>query len=169
MGADFIYYALTWVKGQKLDWNAGKAYIRKLAKDSYKEEKEEIPEDERDLVVSCNFGINYTVSDLEMYMEDVQYGIGGRRRDCNVCHLGHLEVLLTGGMSWGDSPTDLCGAMQAIWDCEGLAKAIGFNQFEYNYKEMVDKILSVPAVLPMIMHLDDELDKLIEPKLKEIS
>lgn len=177
MGADFFYYALTWLKDQKLDWEAGKAHIRKLAED-YKKEAEgghrptlgenyEDPEDEGERPVLTDSGCDYTVSDMELSLEDIQSGIAGSRRDCNVCQLGHLQILLTGGMSWGDDPTDLCHAMQAVLDCDGLAQAIGFNQFEYDYKAMVDKIVEIPAVLPMILHLDDDLDKLIEPKLKE--
>jgi len=175
MGADFLYYTLSWIKGQKLNWKAGKEHLRKLALEYQKELKEgkrptaesnEIPEDESEWIVITDSGYDYTLGIMESYMEDLEAGTNNLRRDCCVTQIGHLQMLLTGGMSWGDDPTDLCTSASALSDCPGLAEAIGFNQFEHDYKKMIDKILTVKEILPTIMHLDPDLDKLIEPRLK---
>lgn len=100
---------------------------------------------------------NHVIGCLDQLKEAYNGGCGSRE-------LVYLEypphrVWLTGGVSWGDSPSeiydviyDLCGS--------GFLEAAGFNKIP-DYQAMLTSILTVKKVLPALLGLDKDLDTLI--------
>lgn len=60
------------------------------------------------------------------------------RRDIGVCDGEHYKIARTGGMSWGDSPTESMDHFDAINDCDPL-----WNQLEAWAIEDADSLLTV--------------------------
>jgi hypothetical protein len=69
---------------------------------------------------------------LEQLMETVD------RRDADGFTIGDRFVILTGGMSWGDNPTELC---QPIWDLENAGVLYPtWDDFDFTRKVTPEKI-----------------------------
>ena len=52
------------------------------------------------------------------------------RRDVTSMHLHGRTYLMTGGMSWGDLPTEACEIMNLIDHC-GITEGMGQSDFDY--------------------------------------
>jgi hypothetical protein len=64
--------------------------------------------------------------------------------------IAHLNVLITGGMSLGDDPTNLMSTIANLDDV-GALKAIGFNQEDnFDYKNILFKILWLNGSLSLM-------------------
>lgn len=48
-------------------------------------------------------------------------------RDMAVLDIRGVRIYLSGGMSWGDAPTDAGAIMSELWDYPGLLEAVGFD------------------------------------------
>lgn len=171
MGEDFCYCALTSLPGQKLNWNAGFKKLKELAYREYKGAwasgaVEEI-EDECDYPIVCESGIDRKLCEMEAALEDVKEAVAGNRRDCGSESIGGVDILVSGGMTWGDDPTDTYTSISKLEDCGGILEAVGFYPNIPDYRTMLERILTVKNALPELMGLDEELDKMIEPVLKE--
>jgi hypothetical protein len=144
MGADLCLWWVTWPKNQKLNWKAGENYINSLTEFENCASKEKL---------------------LESLMA-LKGAINGRcRRDACATEFAHLNVLLTGGMSWGESPTDLGDNIQDLCD-NNVLEEIGFDTDNVDYKSRLKKILSLPGLAPACIGLDEDTDKLVEEALK---
>jgi hypothetical protein len=119
MGADFLVAFVSVPKGTDPDWLAGEAYIESLRGKPLGDWDEEYVAnymDELDDECSAEevaFVKNREANNLlEDLTEIRRVWEGGFRRDATILEIGDQTVLLTGGMSWGDSPTDLA---EMIW------------------------------------------------------
>lgn len=55
----------------------------------------------------------------------VKAGVNGKRRDLTWSQFAGWTVYITGGLSWGDSPTDCCEAITSLQDT-GILEEAGF-------------------------------------------
>jgi len=152
MGEDLCLNILTWDRNRKLDWKAGKKCIDSLEADETGE-------------VKGTEGNTYTKKQLHIMLSNVYQASKDGRRDTTVIHLLHLNILVTGGMSWGDDPTDTFTSICSLNEFE-ILNVVGFNMDEINYKEILLKVLKCQPLQPLLIGIDDELDKMIEKKLK---
>ena len=58
-------------------------------------------------------------------------GFGPYRRDIACMHLNGVSYMFSGGMSWGDQPSDACEYMNII-DGSGLFDGMGSKDFDYD-------------------------------------
>ena len=101
---------------------------------------------------------------LESSINSIKEAVEGKRRDDTIIRVCHLNILLTGGMSWGDDPTDLMGEINLLTDidCGSILNAIGFDQDLIDYKALLEKILKVKALQPLLLGLDKTLNGMLE-------
>jgi hypothetical protein len=156
MGADMLLTSLSWDRGQKLDWAAGRTRLARLAKKVF--DNEDLPPgtDKKSLLASLDL---------------VKRAVENDHREGVVFQFGHLNILFTGGMSWGDTPSDLYTDINDLItiDNGGVVDAIGFDRDLFNYKEILLKILKAmndSKQLPCLLHLDSHLDTMLEEMLK---
>lgn len=159
MGADMLVWSLAWLKDKKLDWEAGKKAIDAL----------EVDED--------NTSFNYSREELHNYLEEIKGSFEVKKNYVSACgretvvyDCGSFWMLITGGMSWGDSPTELGNAIAAFeTDAEHVLEAVGFNWGECmtDWRSLLLKILGcIPKQLPKLIGLDETLDPILERMLK---
>lgn len=153
MGADFITSSLIWDEDKKLNWDAGKKIIEEIFKEA--EEKDEVVETES----GCEIDKDTAISSLESVEHAVKHGT----RENDLINVDGHVIFITGGMSWGESPTTLYDDIYNIC-IDGVLEAIGFTTTEYSL--MMKKILKKKSLLPLLMGIDKELDKIISKKLK---
>jgi hypothetical protein len=117
MGADTFIAALAAPRGASLDWDAAERAIRALGEKELERIADELGWEEGDDDVA---------EQLRAAVQAVREALAGGSRELDVLEFGTWDLFLTGGLSWGDTPSDLFdvfGALQA----SGLAYAIGFS------------------------------------------
>ena len=160
MGADLIDYTLTWDKKRKLNWNAGFKHIKFLDENS-----------EGFINISNTWGsgdLEETKDTLNSDLTELKDIIrAGGRRDVSLTGIGHLNVLWTGGMSWGEDPTDMLTSLSHLEDGYVLDE-VGFCRDEIDYKKILTKILKKKRdLLPLLLNIDKTLDKMLEKEFKK--
>lgn len=127
MGADLILAHIWTTKSDaELDWDAGLRSIETLKYDEVEDPEnfEDYPDDDPDDDVFMEKYIRpQMLEDWEEFKNlwAVPVNLG---RDVDLCTFGPVRVLITGGMSWGDSPTDTFDTLNRI-DTKPL-RAAGF-------------------------------------------
>lgn len=117
MGADMFISALAARRGTSLDWDTAELAIRALDRLELERIADELGWDEDDDDVAER---------LRGAVQAVRKALTGGSRELDVLEFGTWDIYVTGGLSWGDSPTDLFDAFWAL-DASGLATAIGFS------------------------------------------
>ena len=141
---------ISWDKDQKLDWDAGRKFINSLNKKSLE---------------------LFTKGELLTQLNNLELAFKEEQREAAVLSFGHIRVMVTGGMSWGDSPSQLYNTISDLENISaGILDAVGFNREDFiNYKEILMKVLGVlreSKQLPCLIHLDDKLDPMLETLLR---
>ena len=159
MGADMNVACLYWDRKRKLNWKAGIKAIKAL---KYEPDNNGVP------VVTSDVGIDYQKKTLLGYLNNLKdYNV---RRDVATLDFAHLYILITGGMTSGDDPTDLYTAINALEEADyNILRAVGFNHPEddTDYKQILMKVLKIKTAVPMLMGLDPDLDRLIGKEMKK--
>jgi hypothetical protein len=109
MGGEFVVAYLVIDNKDDPDFRAARAYLRK------KSDKEILAE----LCLGMGWKEAQEVLDqypnpresLKKAIRDIKEAWEGARRDCDKIPVGDAYVLITGGMTYGDEPTDLYKAM----------------------------------------------------------
>lgn len=155
MGADMCLAYLVKTPNRKINYEAGHKYINKM-----KENENGSVGDDPDR--------EYDRDALHGFLKDVEEQLGGRTTaDIGVAG---FDMYITGGMSWGDDPSELYTAICALDDADGgILKATGFNRSEcfIDYASLFKKILKTKELLPQLMGLDKRLDEMVEASLSK--
>jgi len=154
MGADLLLNWVTWDKSRKLNWAAGHKAVDALETD----ENGEITTEGGDI----------TKESLHEDLKSLEEACAGKYRDASGITVGRLNVLMTGGMSWGDSPGDTYETLSHLFEIDTVLEAVGFNLEvdTLDYRAILEKILRNKAVLPLLIGVDENLDKMVEKKLR---
>jgi len=124
VGADLLTANLWQKANTELDWSAGRRKARELTVEAchalaeqmgyWDEEEESDPADIREKAVA--------------YVDTLQSHVEGFSRVYNAFTTpdGRYWCHLTGGMSWGDSPSDLYDAINDLYAVPEVLEAIGF-------------------------------------------
>ena|ERR1035437_7473744 len=109
MGADFILsHIWTMKKDEEIDWDAGIRAIDILAFDDVQDILSFLEEDDYASLDAERAAMESEVRPQLRadWAEFRALWTGPMPRDADLCTFGPVKVLLSGGMSWGDSPTD---------------------------------------------------------------
>ena len=121
MGADMLISLLYLPTGSEPDWPAGEKQIEKLAGMPKKKWPTELTE-------RCDGKkANELVTLLRADLKNVEAAWGGNHREGTSFTIGGHEILVTGGLSWGDMPTELSDSIDRLWS-SGVAEACGFGE-----------------------------------------
>jgi hypothetical protein len=155
MGADMIMYTASYPsEGFEPDWDKGEEVIKELSKDQgfldeycYDSEEE----------------------GYELFMSkftEFQDAYNGKRRDEARENVGAITIMMSGGMSWGESPSDL-GDIMGDLERYDILDACGFND-RTDWKKLFDLVLDKGGskLLPLLMGIDPKLDTIVANKLK---
>jgi hypothetical protein len=164
MGADLLLTTLVWDKDRKLNWKAGHTAIDALQ--TYDDENHEPSENGH---LECDTP-ELTKEELHDLLDNVKQATEDNFRDASIMFIGHLNILYSGGMSWGDSPSEIYDAINTVSEFSSVTEAVGLDTPEdlINYKGVVDKLMKNKATLPLLLGLDKDLDKILEQKLKGV-
>ena len=124
MGADLCLEYVTIKQSKKPNWAKGTAAIKALEK-KYKKDPDAFEVDE------YTFGPEMDGSEmiglLKSDFADLKQGVRTlQHRDLTRITVGPYFAYVTGGMSWGDEPTDLYGSINRL-TAYGITKACGFD------------------------------------------
>jgi GTPase SAR1 family protein len=105
---------------------------------------------------------------LHKYLEQIEL--------CYRNHCGSLVCLeffpyriwVTGGQSWGDAPSDLYYPIEMM-NRLSVLDAVGFNPVLPNYRKMIRTIIKNKDIQPLLLHMDPDLDKLLEKEFRNDS
>jgi len=125
MGADLILEWLQIDKGKTPDFEAGKKYVEELAK----KPMAEWPKDYIERHLGDDLGTYDAKEEAERLSEALKHVEGAWRtgyRDTSIIEVCHKQLLITGGMSWGDDPTTSFNDIDRAL-CSGISKACGFD------------------------------------------
>lgn len=101
--------------GKEPNWDIGEKEYRRAAREWVKTRGDR------------GADIQDVVEDLKESVAEVKQAWNGGGRDMSVFNHGHEKLLVTGGMSYGDDPTDLFTHIQNLYD-SGLIEVLGFDQ-----------------------------------------
>lgn len=167
MGADLLMSWVTWDKDITLNWEEGKRLLKEKDLEINKTEQEDVDLDD----VVINSQDESTYGELLIAMEDVENAIKDPDRFTYIMTLGSINMLLSGGVSYGEDP---CATFTQIYRLQKLppevAKAIGFHVSSIpDYRDWLLKTLKLhPEILPTLIGIDPEFDEILEPRLKEV-
>ena len=145
MGADFLCQYAYLKKGDQPDWAAGETFIRELFH-TPRSEWDDLPSMKG--VIMEDFIFHLDVADCEdpsnpdpeedmrvrkEVCERLEQSLTAAKdlcedlpRDCSWIHVGEYQVLITGGLSTGDTPTESFDVLHDFVVSE-LAEKVGFS------------------------------------------
>jgi hypothetical protein len=161
MGADLCLTWVAWGTKRKLNWDAGHKVIDGL-------------ETNKDGYITCEGGANLERDDLTKELlhgelMSVEEATNGNLRDATVLNFGSINLCITGGVSWGDSPGETYDSINMFnSDFRDVLDAVGLDLGEdlLDYRGILEKILRNKAVLPLLIGIDKNLDGMLEKKLR---
>ena len=116
MGEDFVAQILSMKKGKNPKWEEAKKYIRDNRKAITKKWNENMNDDtEHDVVKRL-------IDDIDT----LKRGWDDGSRECITFEHKGDKILITGGLSWGDNPTETFGAISDL-DESGILDLLGFE------------------------------------------
>jgi len=118
MGADMCLQYFEWPRGRRArqsQKNLGKKLDKMYA---IIDELEKEDDDQDELVAEALQGNNTKYDELREDVTVLKDACLDGRRDCAVITIENTYVLITGGMSWGDPPTDLYNVFDRLYDAE---------------------------------------------------
>ena len=123
MGADLCLEYVTIKKSKKPDWKKGLAKIKALEK-VWVEEAGDGELDES--VFGYPIAVEDAVDELKSDLANLKEAVKNRLRDVTCISVGNYLVYATGGMTWGDDPSDSYSSFTRL-NATGVAKACGFD------------------------------------------
>ncbi len=121
MGADLILAALVIDNQREPDFKAGHRAIERLtAKDL------EVPDEFIDEDPETPEGLGRIRAVLAADLDELQCSLD-ESREVDLIDVRGATVYLTGGMSYGDSPTDLFETITRLRAAKGVLRAVGFE------------------------------------------
>lgn len=125
MGADMILSTAWMKKNQTPDVGKGENLIAKLSKMPLKKWPEAWRESNYDATEAGEDPEEHAVQLKEDLDQFTQATVGRGRRDVTWIEVGPYKIYITGGLSWGDPPTDAMMVFDRL-DEAGVLDAMGF-------------------------------------------
>lgn len=123
MGADLLIADIAIETDKQPDWKAGRRWIRETP-------AKEIRKATRHAFYNSRGEEPETVAEIRTWLRDVvsevQAAIENEYRDCTWITVPGWTIYLTGGMSWGDNPSESFQPFLDLREVIPLAAAIGF-------------------------------------------
>lgn len=129
MGADLLVYHVPIRTGKKPNLKKAEARIDRLGKTKPENWPEEYCESQsiEDLNEEGRMDqVSQLRTDLKLFYNTINPKSKIGVRDLTWIKVGPWTIWLTGGMSWGDAPTESWGMLERLDKC-GVLKAMGFN------------------------------------------
>ena len=158
MGADLCLEVWYIERKKKPNWQAGHKLIDKLADEWV--EKDQLPDD-----LDWMDDVKQARGELHGSLNTVKEGCNRKRRDVTSIYFGKYDIYVTGGMSWGDSPTSAYNDVMMLNQL-GILEACGFNPRLISHEKILNKILKNQEILPLLIGIDKDLDAMVEKKMK---
>lgn len=170
MGCDLIMAWLIHDNDITPDWDAGKEKLKEIAETNLKAELDEGYLDPDGASLEDTEIIEETT--YQEALEAIEFVRNAHdRRDFSSVTLGHITMLMSGGPSYGDEPTEAFSYLDTVGRLPNeVLKAIGlYHDAIPDYKAFVKQILDLhPEILPSLIGLNEEFNDEVEARLKEV-
>jgi hypothetical protein len=155
MGADMLVNLVYHEDGKKLNWKAGHKEIDRLIKVW------------GDTLPDAFSWMEDPKDELHSMLTELQGAVESEHRE--ICQLDFPPYLvyLTGGMSWGDNPSEIYQSFQTLAEEDSILAAVGLNPPMVNFQAILKKILKNKALLPLLTGIDKDLDVMLEKRLRK--
>lgn len=121
MGADLLITALVIESGRTPDFDASRAAIETVSSSQI-----EIPDEFWDHDPDTDAGLGAIRGELRDSLGELEAALQ-QSRELASFELRGVTVYLTGGMSWGDAPTELFETFSRLWAVPAVLVAAGFE------------------------------------------
>lgn len=121
MSADFLLAALVLDSRRSPDFGAGRIAIGRLTAEDIEQPDEFLEEDP-----DSAEGMAAIRATLDGDLTDLEAALGGREVDW--MEVRGATVYVTGGMSYGDAPTELFATISRLRAVRGVLSAVGFER-----------------------------------------
>lgn len=109
------------------DWRAGRRHIASLQEDALAAWRDEVDDEEfGDERAPERLAMDRVRRSLLADLEAFRDGVEGHRRDMDWLAVRGARVWVTGGMSYGDEPSDLSAPLKRLCSA-GVLVAVGFD------------------------------------------
>ena len=133
MGSDFLVAFLTAGKRKRIDLDAGRSKVERLRvtpleewpQDFLEAQCGDVPEEPSEAELMRASFIELLMADMQM-IEDELPPFGGGRRDLWSGDIVNKLVIMSGGESWGDAPTEAFRSLDRLAQA-GISRAMGFD------------------------------------------
>jgi hypothetical protein len=102
---------------------------------------------------------------LHKYLTNIELAYTSQRGSLVALEFFPYRVWITGGQSWGDTPTDLYYPVEVMNQLSVL-DAVGFNPVLPDYRKMFNAIVKDKNMQPLLIGLDPYLDRILEKEFK---
>jgi hypothetical protein len=131
MGSDFMVSFIAAGRKKKLDVNAGRSAIEQLRvtpledwpRDFLEAQCGDVPEDSDEAELMRDSFVQLLLGDIQMIEEELS---GALRRDLWSGDIGNKLVIMSGGESWGDAPTEAFRTLDRLTQA-GISRTMGFD------------------------------------------
>lgn len=160
MGNNFVTEVIWYRKGDLLNFKTGHDYIDGFS------------DDEIAHIADSTGRMEETVRDhLHACLRQIEglFGPSDHDLDYTEYEFPPYNIYVTGGDSWGNDPTELftyiSELVTADFNGKNVLEVCGLNPETLDYREILMKILSTKALIPLLIGIDKNLDLIIEKEI----
>ena len=149
-------------KNMKPNWDAGHKAINDL------EDKSERTDGMGR--IESGSGEMVDIDKLHTALNYLEHALNTGSDETSTIEVGHLNIIISGGPSYGEDPTQLYTEILKLDDAGiEILQAVGYHQQQdlLDYKEILLKIITNKQILPLLIGIDENLDELITPRIKK--
>lgn len=133
MGSDFMVSFLAAGRRKRIDVDAGRSALERLRvtpledwpQDFLEAQCGDVPEDTDEAELMRHSFVQLLMADIQMIEEELSPD-GALRRDLWSGDIGNKLVIMSGGMSWGDAPTEAFRTLDRLKQA-GISRTMGFD------------------------------------------
>lgn len=174
MSSDFLLTWISWLDADKLDWDAGLAKLKEFAEEIRDENPDEFDSLDEVTMTECD----YTYEELRSAYEELRTAINEATKYGYVpastayVVIGGLHMFITGGESWGDSPTEFFDVLDKVSrpvEPEEVNEVIGLDPDVVAMPSDLMRCLvkDHPKEQPLLIGVNKKLDEMITKELKD--
>jgi hypothetical protein len=102
---------------------------------------------------------------LHRYLDEVETAYRTYSKELTYLEFMPYRVWITGGMNYGDSPTELYNTLMLL-NSISVLEATGLNPTLPNHGKIVRKLVKRKDLQPLLIGVDSELDAILDKEMR---
>lgn len=116
--------------------------------------------------VASKKNVNAIQECLKKYLKEVQVAYAGNHREVTRLEFKPYRIFISGGMSWGDSPSELMNVLNDL-TCTDILEVTGLNPDLPNGVGILRKLVKKPDLQPLLIGIDNDVDKMLDIEMRK--